>query len=157
MSCRKSIFHRGKWRVLQRFCRELSVALDRVRRPAHVKGSVIERAQRLARAAPVEAEAPARGETADQRALQQTLRVDDGVVAARLESGSHRTDLIPGRAVRQLPTPAPRCDRNDLSHCWVQGWDLGEVFFYRPVDLQIRIPAPQIRHHWQVVYDIPER
>src|SRR5437763_1789214 len=73
---------------------EQAVALDRVRRARDGVPHIIEwRSQRLANAAVVVAVAAAAGMARDQGGAQQTLSVDDLVIAARAQRPPERRNL----------------------------------------------------------------
>ena len=81
--------------------------------------AVVERGQRLAGARPVEAVPRAARGARDERALQQSLRVDDGVVGAAAQAPQEAADLRARRAGEQRSTasagsrPAARARRRD--------------------------------------------
>ena len=93
----------------------------------------------------------------DQRAFDETLRVENGVVMFLLQTMPERRHFAPGRSLAQRLAPAPQSYRDDFPHRRMQARNLDKVFLDAPVDRRLRKKPLQIADNRQIVHDIAER
>ena len=111
----------------------------------------------LTRAAGIETMPRARSHTAQQGALQQTLRVNHGIVGLRPHALTKSAYFTPGRGAPELPPPAPHGYRYHLTHTRMQRHQRRIGLLHDPVDQSIGNVMVDIAHNRQVVHDIAKR
>src|SRR4029434_9630921 len=111
----------------------LGIRPNRGQGPADTEGAMVERVQRLACACQVEAKATTRRQSRDQRALDEPLGIDDGVVVASVQYPAQFTHLAPGGGTGNVSPPASRRDPDDLRYCGMQRGNVSKALLHRPV------------------------
>src|SRR5689334_6361997 len=95
--------------------------------PAYAEGAVVERAQRLARTLPVESVAHTRSEPRNERAFDESLTIEHGIVAPAVQQCANILDLPPGLRGQDTLAPAAWVDTDHLRYGWMQSRQIGEV------------------------------
>ena len=93
----------------------------------------------------------------DQRAFDQSLGVEDGIVVFLLQTSPESGHFPPGRSSAQRFAPAPQRNRDDVTDGRVQARNPGKALLDAPVDLCFRKSPVQIAGDRQVVHDITKR